>query len=500
MNRLTSQQRKLIYLGAIVVLAVPVIWLGMPPGKAADTTSVAGEPAESVGGGKLAQLRREYDLGESSLGNVDPTSATMNLVLMGFRGWAVSKLHADAIQHQERKDWPNLKANVESIILLQPHYVKIWEFQAWNLAYNVSTEWDLIEDKYFWIKEGAKFNIRGSRRNSKDAYLYFHTGRIMGEKVGTHDAWRYMRKFFNPSGYERAELASSGRRPVDKEGDELGDPEVWKEEGIVGPDPDLNPRDVDNYLVAKKWFLDANDADLKQPQRRMSSVAFRQKPARSQLAYPEMMQKEGRFQRPSDQRELRRAWDEGLSNWTDRFEEDGRPGLGKEEFVSLGGLVTLDADDEKLKELMKRDNPPGRFSLEEKKRFQNTLRNIVNYRYWETRGRVEKMPDLVNAHADIHAGKQFLKRNQLALAMSRLERGLQLYAGVLNEYPQLTSEDNTLEEVMIGILAWRDAKNLLHESIEPNDIPRTDPPLNALWNAQQPKLDQYMESFKRELQ
>ena len=74
MNRLTSQQRKLAYLACIVVLLVPVIILGRP-------SAPASRGAKADAGGVLATLRTEHDLGEQSFGNVDPSSATMNLLL-----------------------------------------------------------------------------------------------------------------------------------------------------------------------------------------------------------------------------------------------------------------------------------------------------------------------------------------------------------------------------------------------------------------------------------
>ena len=89
MNRLTSKQRKLLYVVCIVVLLLPVIWLGMP------ATGVKGS------GGKLAQLAEDHELRESNLGNVDPTSATMNLVLLGLRGIAVDLLWLDVLEQQD---------------------------------------------------------------------------------------------------------------------------------------------------------------------------------------------------------------------------------------------------------------------------------------------------------------------------------------------------------------------------------------------------------------
>ncbi len=153
MNNLTSQQRKIAYLVGMAVLLSPIIWLGMP--------STGGDDK----GGRLAELRQQYDLGESNLGDVDPASATMNLVLLGLRGVAANLLWMQLDEQKDTKNWAQMRATTESIIKLQPHYVDVWRFNAWNLAYNVSAEWDGVEDRYYWVKEGAKFLMRGSKRN-----------------------------------------------------------------------------------------------------------------------------------------------------------------------------------------------------------------------------------------------------------------------------------------------------------------------------------------------
>ena len=160
MSSFNSRQRKMAYGIGIVLLLVPIVYLGFP----AKQNAAAGE--QSGGLGVLARMRQDYDLGEATLGQVDPSSSAMNLVLLGLRGPAASVLHLKAIEYQERKQWAKLKATVDSIILLQPHYVQIWKFQGWNLAYNVSREWDKVDDRFYWVKEGIKFLILGTERNS----------------------------------------------------------------------------------------------------------------------------------------------------------------------------------------------------------------------------------------------------------------------------------------------------------------------------------------------
>jgi len=459
MNRLTSLQRKLIYFVAIIVLLLPINWLGRPAGTSAKTDSEQAERASGVsGGGRLADLRSKYDLGESNLGNVDPSSATMNLVLVGLRGIAANQLWMKAIENQERKNWAELETNVNSIILLQPHFVRVWEFQGWNLAYNVSGEWDLVQDKYYWIKRGAKFTIRGTRRNAKSPELLWWVGIILGQKISRHDAWQYMRKFFNPAAYDEND-------PF------VGDPEIREETGEIKPDPELNPRGIDNHLVAKQWFLKANDVDRISPQQRMTSVAFRQHPARSQLAYAEMLQKEGRF---DEQDEMIDAWQLGLTNWTDRYRDGNRPGLGQELFDTTWGLVRLEVgpdDENELQELIRRDDPPGQFSIEEKRRAVQILRGIVNYNYWKTRAHLERQGKAIRAHKAIHDGKGYLKSTDEYRAIQALEQGLTDFTDLLQTYPELKSESNTAEEILIAVMAWRRAQNWVRFNQGDRELP-----------------------------
>ena len=78
-------------------------------------------------------------------------------LLGGARGIAANVLWTRAEELKQEQDWDRMKATVDLITKLQPHFLSVWTFQGWNLAYNVSVEWDAPEDKYEWIKKGIKF-------------------------------------------------------------------------------------------------------------------------------------------------------------------------------------------------------------------------------------------------------------------------------------------------------------------------------------------------------
>ncbi len=123
------------------MLLIVLVWLGQPA-----TIGVGDEKGSE--GGQLAQLRTKDEFSEASLGEVDPASETMKLATLGLRGVAVQLLWDQANTYKMKKDWTHLTAAVNQIIHLEPHFTKVWNFQAWNLTYNVSAEFDDYRERY----------------------------------------------------------------------------------------------------------------------------------------------------------------------------------------------------------------------------------------------------------------------------------------------------------------------------------------------------------------
>ena len=121
----------------------------------------------------------------------------MKLFLLGgFRGIVADILWLRAEEHKKDHDWDRLKTTVELITKLQPHFLSIWTFQGWNLAYNVSVEWDAPEDKYTWIKEGIKFVQEGVEKNRRSPDLIWDTAWIYYHKLGFSDESIILRRLF----------------------------------------------------------------------------------------------------------------------------------------------------------------------------------------------------------------------------------------------------------------------------------------------------------------
>lgn len=456
MNKLTSAQRKLVYLVAMLLLLAPIVVLGRPPAR--------DESGARTSGGTLAKLRNDYDLGETSLGNVDPSSSTMNLVLLGFRGVAVNLLWKNALDERDQKQWAQLRATTDSIIQLQPHYIKVWDFQGWNLAYNVSAEWDNVDDRYYWVKEGGKFYMRGTDRNAHNPDLTFRTGDILGKKVGRSDEWNYFRDYF------------------------LADPDKKQFEG--GPDPQFNRgydqgSFSDNYLAARDWYLEANAREERwPPQHIMMRELFRSYPAHSYMDMADARHREGKFDETTQQ-----TWRDGFYAWTQEF--------GSEQFPTSVGPVQLEVTrPDEYEDMAKRNSQllERTVTVDDIKRAVSFLQDTSNYRYWRMRSLAESKTETTLAHREIYSGQQLFREGKLAQSKEKLLAGLSQLEKVFENSPGFGKDELVVEEVLLAMIYLRANYTLSNEEV-PQDLP-----LQELWDAHKddPAMDDLQRQFKRQ--
>lgn len=420
MSKLTTQQRKLVYLIGIIILLVPIIQLSLPSD---------GTKNSSVG--TLAKLRTDLDLGETDLGDVDPSGAAINLVLLGLRGVAVNMLWIEHDQQRDMKRWAEMQATTESIVRLQPHYEKVWDMHGWNLAYNTSMEWEAIPDRYYWVKQGAKLLKRGVARNRKSTELYYRTGIVLQQKIGNADESVEYKQYF------------------------LSDPDpVFK----GGPDPEINPDGKDNYLAAKDWFLEACEREIYRPQHILDRTLFRAQPTRCQFDHAAGLQKLGRFGE-----ETRAAWAQARQEWTDNY--------GREVFHAIIGSeesnIRLEMTPEDIKQEAKTPDDEPRI-----RRAVDQYQKMVNYRYWRMRGYAEAETDMAEAHRNFYEAKQAFKSQRFEEARSSAFAGLEGMDKILKQdaYKSLAEEDQLAEEILLGWKIWDDIHQLAQEKV-PEDYP-----------------------------
>ncbi len=219
--------RKVFYIALIAALVFPLYMIG--------------NPARRDGaGGVLAQRRDELNLSEANLGEIDPAGSAMKLATFGMRGVAVSLLWNRSLEYEKRSDWDNVVATANQITMLEPHFITIWDFVGWKLAYNASAQFDDYRERYRWVIRGFEFVQEGTTHNQESPKLYVRAGWTISQKIGIADEKKQYRRLF-------------------REDDELEQRQREREARYVEI-PKL-PSNKDNWLfgyafykAAEKWF------------------------------------------------------------------------------------------------------------------------------------------------------------------------------------------------------------------------------------------------------
>ncbi len=497
--------RKVAYYATIAVLLLPLSWLGQPP------AGVEGK------GGKLAELRQEYDLSQAQLGDIDPASETMRLATLGMNGVAANILWHKAITYHKKKDWSNFMASVSQIIKLQPNFIKVWEFQAHNVSYNTSVEFDDYKYRYAWVKRGIQFLIEGTRYNRDEPRLLSNTGHFFGQKIGRADEAKQFRRIFAKDRDFHAEFAH-----------------------LVNIDDAIGQSGFpDNWLVSRLWYLRAQnvvDTNPDRPLRGESPLLFHSHPPKSRINYAIFNEKDGYHGERA-----RRDWERALREWAEEYGSRQIPtSFGhtlrlnerenvladvdrlKKELESLAGVTFDQIEQEKRADL----KPEAREALdtpeEERTSQQHTLayeakqkirvtpeevaerapsdkqreanrlatvisdlqllaeridryRSIVNYDYWKTRCEVEMTELADQARQLVHDADRLREAAQLVAtsdgtpgAKEKYEAAWKAWAELFDKYPDL-KDDLIAEELVEPIRRYEDVLNQLDERL-PEDF------------------------------
>jgi hypothetical protein len=136
---------------------------------------------------------------ESSRGDVDLPGKFLQLSLTGMRGMVTAALWMTVNENQRKNQWNELDQNVHTLTKLQPHFIRPWLFQAWNLSYNVSVSLDRTSDKYFYIARGQQLLAEGERQNRDNPELRWALGFTYQHKITMHDETNVLRSLLQLS-------------------------------------------------------------------------------------------------------------------------------------------------------------------------------------------------------------------------------------------------------------------------------------------------------------
>ncbi len=514
MNR-SALLNKAIYGGLIALLVIPMYLLSRPAVRQAD-----GRLSE---GGKLAQLRRTYRLSQAQLGEIDPASESMKLATLGMRGIAANLLWERANRYKREQDWDNLTATLNQISKLQPNFISVWQFQGWNLAYNVSVEFDDYRSRYHWVKRGIDFLREGVRYNPEEPVLTWEIGWTFGHKIGRADERVQFRRLYR----EDDDFHESMRGEIDMD-------------NTLGAD-----NRPDNWLTGREWFLRGErlvdlgvpirgrlvDPDTSGIKRGKTPLIFHSHPPKWLISYAEVIEEEGYLDEKA-----KYAWTRAGQSWaafgerkiptTYGFEiqldsaealqqrveqlhlklDDLLPGvreqIRQEKHADLPAelqeVLQMPADEQtdeqwqmavtarkKLEvtaaEIVQRAPAEKRREADRLLRLiqaaelmfdaVKNYREQVNYPYWDLRCQVEQTDTAILARRYVYEADQALsQKGDLETMRKKYELAWVEWAKIFQEHPVLM-EDTTAEDLMEAVNRYRWVLQQLEQSWPPPDFP-----------------------------
>ena len=141
--------------------------------------------------------RKEMKLiSNEPLENAPPSLAFVTVAMGAFRGLVVDVLWIRADNLKNEGQFFDAKQIAEWITTLQPRFASVWEFHAWNMAYNISVclPASQPQERWRWVKNGYELlRDQGIPLNPKSLLLYRELARIFQHKIGyiSDDAHKY---------------------------------------------------------------------------------------------------------------------------------------------------------------------------------------------------------------------------------------------------------------------------------------------------------------------
>ena len=106
------------------------------------------------------------------------------LTLGGFRGLLAMTLWISAEEAKNERQWTRLETAYNYIRVLQPYFVSVYVFHAWNQAYNLSAQWHDEDNKYKWVLDGLSYLYEGERFNPGAADIQLEEANMYFLKLG----------------------------------------------------------------------------------------------------------------------------------------------------------------------------------------------------------------------------------------------------------------------------------------------------------------------------
>ncbi|MFO8008374.1 MAG: hypothetical protein R6V05_11645 [Candidatus Brocadiia bacterium] len=133
----------------------------------------------------LARMRQRYDLTNEPVTGISPRLALATQVLGWARGIIIDVIwiRMEALKRQGR--YFELVQLADWACNLAPRIPEVWDFNSWNLAYNVSCQIDWLPDRWAWVRSGIELlRDEGIPLNPNSPLLYDRLAFMIFHKIG----------------------------------------------------------------------------------------------------------------------------------------------------------------------------------------------------------------------------------------------------------------------------------------------------------------------------
>ena len=148
----------------------------------------------------IRSARQEMGLvANTPLENAPPSLAFATVAMGAFRGLVVNILWIRADNLKQEGKFFDARQLAEWITTLQPRFAAVWDFHAWNMAYNISVAIPNTqpEERWRWVRNGYELlRDRAIPLNPHSILLYRSLAWIFQHKIGdiSDDCHRYYKK------------------------------------------------------------------------------------------------------------------------------------------------------------------------------------------------------------------------------------------------------------------------------------------------------------------
>jgi len=217
-----------------------------------------------------------------ALENAPPSLAFATVAMGAFRGLVVDILWMRADKLKEEGQFFDARQLAEWITKLQPRFGAVWEFHAWNMAYNISVAIPATQpqQRWQWVRNGYELlRDEGIPLNPKAIQLYRELARIFQHKLGgvSDDAHEYYKLRFAEEMGPLLESADNELAPRDNAYFEalIKAPREW---ASIASDPNVTAfiealRAADESFAKEEDFV-GNYLSLRRNPQRFKPAAF----------------------------------------------------------------------------------------------------------------------------------------------------------------------------------------------------------------------------------